>query len=119
MGIPLSKPLTISRQAAGTYVNGVWTPGSPASVTVQAHVQPESISDDADLELLQRLGVESLDGCVRVYSDNQLYPATSSTEGDRFTWNGKTYEVVEVQHWNHLSLAHWSALAKLVTSTVN
>ena len=101
MGIPLASALSINRQAAGSYVSGVWTPGARAAVTVQAHVQPESPSDDADLELLQRLGVESLDGCVRVYSDSQLYPATATTEGDQFTWNGKTYEVVEVQHWNH------------------
>lgn len=119
MAIPLSSALSITRQAAGSYVAGVWTPGATATVTVQAHVQPESTSEDADQELSNRLGVESLVGCVRVYSDDQLYPVTATKEGDRFTWQGKTYEVVDVQRWAYLSIAHWSSLARLITSTVN
>lgn len=119
MPIPLASPLVITRQGAGSYVAGVWVPVAGGVVTVRAHVQPESTSSDADQALLNRLGVESLDGVVRVYSEGELFPVRAGAEGDRFIWQGKTYEVKEVQCWPYLSLSHWSALAVLVTSTVN
>lgn len=119
MAVPFSTALTISRQASGSYVAGVWTPGSAASVSINAVVMPDSTSTNPTQELLNRLGVESLDGMVRLYSDSQLYPATATTEGDRFTWQGKTYEVVDVQAWPFRGIAHWSCMARLITGTMN
>jgi hypothetical protein len=119
MGIPLASALSINRQAAGSYVSGVWTPGARAAVTVQAHVQPELGSEVFDLVLLQRFGVETLFGRLNVYSNSVLYPVTATSEGDRFTWDGATYEITRVSNWNHLSLAHWHGKAELITSTVN
>lgn len=120
MALPasLKRALSVSRQATGSYVAGTWTPGAPTTVTTMACVMPDS-NDNPTQEQLNRFGVESLSGGVRVYSDDQLYPVTATAEGDRFSWNGKTYEIYEEFPWQYLSLAHWAYRARLITSTVN
>lgn len=119
MSVPFSKPLTLTRFAAGEYQDGTWVPGADSEVTVRACVQPLGFRE-ADQKMMNRLGVESLGGLVRVHSESELQATDKSAglEGDQFTWQGQVYEIVEKQYWPPPK-EHYKGIARIVDSNTD
>lgn len=116
--INFPSPLTITRFAPGDYDDdGVWQDEATSSVVVSANVQPitDRTGTRALEKILDRQGLTYSDGMVRVYSNQQLYPASSETgrKGDRFTFAGRLYEVVGVDTYGTL-IPHYRAFGRLV-----
>jgi hypothetical protein len=64
---------------------------------------------------MNRLGLESLDGLVRVHAESALQATDKSAglEGDQFTWRGQLYEVIEQQYWPPPK-EHWKGIGRIV-----
>lgn len=116
MSVPFAKPLALTRFAAGVYQDGTWETGADSEVTVRACVQPLG-TREADQKMVNRLGLESLDGLVRIHSESALQATDKSAglEGDQFTWQGQLYEVIEQQYWP-LPKEHWKGIGRIVDS---
>jgi hypothetical protein len=127
MAVPFAKPLEITRRLGGYYESnpesemfGCWVQPDPETVTVRACVQPFLARTDADMQIMQRMGVDGSDGLVRIYSNEEVLKAEAATGtlGDRFTWQGRVYEVCDVSAWPKPRL-HWKGFAALVTATID
>jgi hypothetical protein len=102
-------PETISyNQVTGSYVEGVWTPGSAGS-TFEGSVQPLNGKD------LQSLNIGREDrGLVKVYSGSRLNVSLegSNKSGDEVIWKGQIWEIVrELQYQNDL-IPHYKYFAE-------
>lgn len=88
-------PFTVSRRAT-TWANGLPTTSEASSFTALLNVQPLSASQVQRLpENLRR------EGAVNVWTRTALRTASEGTSqgGDRFAWNGATYEVQADNLW--------------------
>lgn len=103
--------LTISRPPSGSYVDGQWIEGDPTTVTLTAVVQPMSARERLLLPEATRSRAT-----VKVYTDESMQAADESAQvaGDRFTWDGRTWEVFSTEHQAAGTLAHYKSLAALV-----
>lgn len=103
--------LSVSRYPAGAYVDGQWTAGTPTTLTVIAVVQPMTARE----RLLLPESVRSR-AAVKLYTDAAMTPADETTQrtGDRFSWDGRTWEVFETAHQAAGTLAHYKSGAVLV-----
>lgn len=103
--------ITVTRPPVGAYFDGKWLESEPTTVTVTAGVQPMNARE----RLLLPEGIRSR-AAVKVYSDDELIAADEATgrRGDRFTWEGKTWEVFAVEHRTATRLAHYKAQATLI-----
>lgn len=80
-------PVTITRTAAGSYVNGVFTAGSTSTINITASIQPVNGEDMKPLPEGRRV-----DDFVKVYTDADLQVSDTGKQPDRLTWRGKVYE---------------------------
>lgn len=86
------KPQTITRLAAGSYVNGDWVDGAESSLTIAASVQPMSMEDMKDAPEGRRLS-----DMVKMYTDADLFTVEDSganQQPDKLTWRGREYEII-------------------------
>lgn len=86
------KPQTIKRVTAGSYVDGVWVPGTESTFTIQASVQP--LRDDQLVNLPE--GRRASD-TVKVYTSSDLISLNdkgANQQPDKLVWRGEDYELV-------------------------
>lgn len=110
--------LTVTRQAAGSYTAGRFTPGSTSVVTVKANVQP--VLKSTDTLLLPE--ADRSKAVLKVYTDGaelrQLKEGPGGWGADRFTWEGEVFEVMKVISYNTGNqLRHYKALCARVEQT--
>lgn len=94
-------PITLRRPSAGTYVNGVWVEGAFTDTTITASIQPLKGEDMEELPEARR---ES-EG-YKMYTSTQVrtvQEAGSDQNADRVVFNGKEYEVHQVNPWQNNS----------------
>lgn len=112
MPIPFEKTVTLTRTSAGSYVAGEWIAGAESTIDIKATVLPEK-----DVDILARIGGTSLSGVYKILSKTEMIPADENTGavGDKFTINGRVYEVVTAEDRTHygLSVDNYKAWAKL------
>lgn len=115
--VPFASEYLIARDY-GAYVDGTWVTQGTNPVTITAHVQAMS-EGDADQQMLNRLGVESVEGCIWINSNDELFTAKKSTGGvpDILTFNGQDYEVRSVSSFPDV-LPHWEAIGVLIDDNV-
>lgn len=87
------KPQTIKRETAGSYVNGVWVPGSTSTITIQASVQSATGEDQVTLPEGKRLS-----DIVKMYTDTLLNVVgeTVGQQPDKLLWRGHEYEIIQL-----------------------
>lgn len=92
----LAGGLPVTRRAAGTYTNGLYTPGSTSSLTLDpAAVFPASPRDREVLPEGQRVGE-----VIVIFSRAALRIAEpGGVQADRVTYQFKTFEVSAVEDW--------------------
>lgn len=103
-------PLAVTRGTAGTLAAGVFTAGATTQLTLTAMVQPVSGRDL--LRLPEGLRTREL---VAVFTPTALRTTDehAGTPADRFTWQGRTYEVQLVEEWSHLGGYRRAVAAKV------
>lgn len=85
------KPFTVKRVTAGTYVNGIFVPGTNSTFTIQASIQPLSDIDLSTLPEGQREG-----DIIKIYTDanlNGIGASGSGQEPDKVVWLGDDYTI--------------------------
>lgn len=97
------KPLTVTRGAAGQYVDGIWQSGSESSFTIQASVQPTTPND---VQLLPEGKRDRL--AYTLYSDTSLRIANDNTQepGDIVTIDGDSFEAMARRPWQNSIIDH-------------
>lgn len=87
------KPQTIKRLTAGSYVNGVWIPGTESTFIIMASVQPVTGEDQLTLPEGRRLS-----DFVKAYSDIELRVLGEivGLQPDRLAWRGYDYECIQM-----------------------
>jgi hypothetical protein len=103
--------LTVTRTAAGQFIDGDWIDGSTSTITVPASVQPMT-----EREIRRLPEAIRTTASLKVYSDSQLRPADehAGTKGDTFAWDGYTWVVVGSERQAYTSLEHYKSYAALV-----
>lgn len=93
--------LTVTRTAAGTYVDGVWTPGATSTFGIEGSLQPMS-----GRELLLLPEGERAAARWKLYTETALLTAdeAAQTEADRVSWNGRSLVVVRVNDYSHVGM---------------
>lgn len=91
-----TETLIVTRaSAAPTYVHGKLVPATATTFNTAAHVQPSGGRDVLRLPEGQRSRE-----AITVWSVADLAVAVEGgPKGDRFTWNGNTYEVQAIKAW--------------------
>jgi hypothetical protein len=111
------KPVQIRRCAAGQWVNGRWVDGADeALVTIQASVQPMSLTDYHQMQAL--LEGRRAEAGVRIYTDAVLNVAgAGDRNGDRLIWpfgpRPGDYLVVQSSPWQSGIIPHYRYRAVL------
>lgn len=93
---------------AGGYIAGTMVPPVPTSLTLTASVQPVK-----GRELLNFPEAQRTKGIIKIYSTTAMQTANEAagTKADIVTYQGKQWEIHEVNYWPHLSQAHYKAIA--------
>lgn len=89
--------ISVSRRAAGAYVNGSWVQGAPTVIPMDAHVQPSSPK-----EVMQLPENERTSEAISIYTIEPLRTSDSSaqTESDVVTFAARQYKVMVVEDWS-------------------
>ena len=110
-------PVVITRQAAGSFVDGDWVEGAETTVTIQANVHPftdyqVSIMPESDRskEWLWFFTAEEI---------RQKKEGSAGYGADRFTWNGEVYEIMKTQRYQMQVRDHWEGKAARIELTPN
>ena len=111
MSIPFERAVTITRSVAGAYnSSGVWVDGGSTSVSINATILPET-----NQEIIAQIGGTNSQGVMMIISASQIIAAdeASGVVGDKFTFEGFTYEVVKTKYYRDV-LPNHTGWAKLV-----
>ena len=119
--LPLQTPsdmfttATVTRAAAGSYVDGRWVAGSNSQFSITGSIQPAKMKHE---ELLHLPEGDRNRSAIRVYTATELRAAneTNQTLADFVTWDGEQWEVVKVDVWT-LGICHYKAMALRVRRT--
>ena len=96
---------TVTRNAAGSYTEGVWSSGSSSTFTIAAVVQPAL---GKDLEIVPE-GIHASD-TRKVWTTTALRTADQNQEPDTITIGGEGYRVINVLPWEGLDGDHYECL---------
>jgi len=105
------KTLTAYRTAAGSFLNGIYTPGVETSFSISASVQP------ASGKTLERLPEgRRLFETVVLFSSDLLYSLDDGTVSapDQVLVNGKRFEVYSSEIWQNNVLPHYKYVVQRV-----
>lgn len=104
---------TITRSAAGSYVDGRFVDGATEEISIVASIQQDRPRPD---ELLHLPESDRTREAVRIYTNTALRTAneTNGTIADYLTWDGEQWEVVKVESWV-LGIVHYKAIALRVS----
>lgn len=92
-------PLTIYRQASGSFVDGDWVEGAVTEVTLQVNIQPLKPYEIFMLPEADRTKV-----WVKFYSADYartLKEGTSGWDADEFIWKSDRYKIMKVDDWTN------------------
>jgi hypothetical protein len=93
-----SEPITITRKAAGSYVNGIFVAGAVSSISATASVQPLNGREQVTLSELQR-AKETL----KMYTSTEVFVSNEAAgrSADLVSLRGRVYEVQRVEPWEY------------------
>ena len=89
---------TVTRQAAGSYVDGDWTPGADSTFPVDADLQPMSGND---LKILPE--GQHGEEMQKMYLAVELFTAREGKQPDEVTIDGAQWRVINVRKYTILT----------------
>jgi hypothetical protein len=97
-----TKSLTISRQAAGSYVKGKFVKGTPTPIVINAHMTPvikqsmlQFLPESLRAKKVFRLMSNDL---IKGFQDKE-----EKQQADEFTLGGESFRIVKVGEWENVS----------------
>lgn len=100
-------PVKVKRVVPGTYNDdGVWQEAQPDIGIISATVQPVSGRD-----LIALPANRQWTDAVRVYTSSRLSSLADNKNPDQIEWQGKWYEIVDVQAWQSGVIPHYKYYA--------
>lgn len=95
--------LAITRATGGAMVNGIWIPGTPITIMIDASVQPATgmarVVGGQDMESNDE-GQSTVD-VRQLYTTTQLFARSSVTQDpDLVNFEGSQWTVFRVEEWN-------------------
>lgn len=93
-----SEPITITRKAPGSFVNGIFVDGAVSSISATASVQPLNGREQVTLSELQR-AKETL----KMYTTTEVLVSNEAAgqRADLVSLRGRVYEVQRVEPWEY------------------
>ncbi len=98
----------LDRRAAGTTVDGIYTPGAAATSTITASVQPVGVGRRGGAFAKSLPEGRSAEDVRTVYTLTELRCAPLP---DLLTINGEQFEIFQVERWDGLGQTYYQALA--------
>lgn len=98
--------LTVTRYAAGSFVDGDYVNGATSTFTALMCVQPAN-----DRDLINQEQAQRSKRWLKGYTDTELETVITATskKADRVSFDGKMFEVQHVEQWPG-KLNHWKVL---------
>lgn len=109
--------VTVYREGAGSYVNGVWVEGTTSTFNIKAKIQPLSGYQVAIMPESDRTR-----SWIKVFTPDTIRQKKEGPNGhgaDRLYWNGDLYEVMKVFTWSKTVQDHIEAHLVRVELTPN
>ncbi len=103
MSLLTLESITLTRKAAGTYINGHYVDGAGTSSTIEANVQPLT-----GKEILQLAEADRNRESLKAFSTSEI------RVNDIITRSSKTYEVQKVADFSVQSIPHYEAVMLLI-----
>lgn len=110
---------TVLRVTGGDYDNdGMWHPGAEEEFSIMASVQPLNQNEKAQYSDQRPAGASNFNA-VKIYSDTPLRckrqalpDGTPMQEADILLWQGRRWQVAQVESWqsgviNHYRMVAW------------
>lgn len=110
-------PITVYRKTQGSYVNGIFVPGTETQITRNVNIQPVKPS-----EIMMMPESERTKEWYKIYCAEDLRTLQEGASGwsaDEFIWQGYRYRVMKVSVWNMGTLNHYKAWAARIPVTPN
>lgn len=98
---------TVTRYAAGAYVNGLYVPGATSTLEVMMSIQPLKGRELLNLPEAQRTRRH-----MKCYAAAELLTADQSDgkKADRVTYRGRVFEVQDAEPWLDTDFDHWKCI---------
>lgn len=93
-----SEPITITRKAAGTYVNGLYVAGATSTISAVGSIQPLS-----GREQLSLMSLQHAKEIYKLYTSTEIFTVDEGTgkTADLVSFQGKVFEVQKVEKWEY------------------
>jgi len=98
-----NETITITRKAAGSYVNGLYVDGAETVTSIAANVQPLSGS-----QILQLAEADRKRESWAIFTESEI------RVNDLVTRGGKTYEVQRVEDFRNQPVPHYEGIMLLL-----
>lgn len=94
----LTADLTLKRFSGGAWIDGRWADEQPTDVALTANVQPMGGKQKQTLPEGDRTRE-----AIHIWATSQMRPVEreNGKPGDRVEWEGKEYEIINVQDWSY------------------
>lgn len=105
---PATHSITILTK--GSYIDGIWVEGAEDIQNITADIQTISGKEVESLDI-GRKGVEKI-----WMASTTLYHVAeeeSKQNGDIVIWEGKNYELIAIENWNHGLINHYEYIGEL------
>jgi hypothetical protein len=110
-------PITIYRKTQGSYVDGIYVPGTETQVTRNVNIQPLKPS-----EIMLMPESERTKEWYKLYCAEDLLTLQEGASGhdaDEFVWQGYRYRIMKVKNYAMGILNHHCAYASRISVTPN
>jgi len=102
------KKLVVTRYAGGANVKGVFVANTPTTLTIDASIQPIKTSELKNLpDELRRAAC-----VVKLFTATELKTVAEGVQADSVAYNGKDFDVWQVNKWDALHLPHYEVIIK-------
>ena len=102
------QPLTVTRDGGeGEWVNGIWQPGAPTTLTARCSVQP---SNQNDMEMLPEGRRDRQAFTLYGRTELKMADDNAETNADRVEIYGDMFEVTHVERWTNGIINHFKSI---------
>ncbi len=100
---------TVTRRPRGTFVNGVYVPGTATTLTVRGVVQParEIQRVTAGRDMREREQNQYVDDVQIIHTDTEIHTRTTTLDPDHITVDDDNWIVIRVEKWVFGRVTFW------------
>ena len=102
------KPFSVLTESPGSYVQGLFVPGTRSTITIEASIQPVSGKD-----MITAPEGRRIQDMIKVYTSSELKQSEEGTgqQPDIIVWQGYGYEITSIDVRQMDVIAHYKIFA--------